>query len=1302
MGSLLDALLVSPSSLLGFLEPADLLRLEQTCTLAAEACRSASVLPQRTSLFVTAFHSKLVRCMIEASAYDPVSRLLCQAYSPSLCEVLRTPLHRFLATSPLQLPTQESYHLNSLLQLSSRHDAARWFLRRENYDGPAEEGFYRLAQAFGASSVDVAALKRAFSFLSYGLQLLLLRETIAFKRERGEDPVDLSAVLASTSSPGVVAALRALPAKGRQRRLLKELLVEVLPDADRGREQLCAFRAYFQTTLLPAIHGFLGEDREGRHSKSNSSNVLLEAFQHVPAVSSVLLKHLVETSVASTLSYRRMTNLLIAYLCGEAASAPAPSVAAADPYVPSEARPLCLQGDTADYADIRNSLLDCVLLRGKGLPISLSVIMSAVSSGAGLHGLSCAALPGHVMVRADENEMIRKRKEAEGASPPSVAGLGGTAAAPPPVPPSALPLFLIDPFRGGMVISVLDGPIMPRDIPVADPLSLWIRSINNMLNSVEQYCMQGENPAFLATATLLHVALAIAGAQPDLSTDIHALVDDAEAGKPIVLRVPDAFAESTLVLRHGSIVGRFSRRATQPFSIPLPGGGPSELLFEPDLQGILKTARHHERRAAAAAATAAAAGTAAGSNASDASSGSSSGSSRPRRATLFQTPSGSVQQPGRTSTVAGVGGGGAAARASAYQPVGVLDKLAQTAFRSSQQICRVIHQAKPLLPEWEKATRLHPFARQHKRTAAALFLYFCYAAGLSSPRDVFTAINGNGDDTAEPVTLPFISAEVAGAVGSGEGSLDAALAAAATTTASCFYPGNTWQLYPDFASLKEASPLSYSPAFLLHLLVLRSLLRLLDGRCDQSLEERLWQAAVEGRPVRGASAISGGSSASSASSSSSSFVEPLGLISAALAHAIISFSPPFARAKRERKKKKEDLAEGGQATSIGADQEEESEDHEDHDDDDDDDDDDEAAEEEAFGGLQLSSRRWPADAAPLGACFVLPGASAVSVLDASIPSEFAPRTEWRWGLRSPLLPSQREGVVSGGVSNLMRPWAILVDAMALQDDEDHDDDGEAKEEGKDGDDPEKAAASLARGFLSEAKKNSSAKKASAAPAANRTPTTARGFYYGVGPSSLPAFLPSRAASLLDGSGNSIAAVLLGSPGVLKTSLPAYATMQPCPLSSPPPPLMPSSGLQHPLVRLLPLSAACGRFRCPCRGDGSTVVTEEEADLPCEGHSILLPFGRSSLLPALGGGQVQGSGGDRSFVFVAAPHVQAHFVGAICHSSSSSLSSSPALQPAAARLSGLLPSLELFATAGRDARLPPAILARAAAVESETK
>jgi regulator of sirC expression with transglutaminase-like and TPR domain len=102
-------------------------------------------------------------------------------------------------------------------------------------------------------------------------------------------------------------------------------------------------------------------------------------------------------------------------------------------------------GDTRDYGDPRNSMLDSVLVRRTGLPITLSVVWISVAGRAGFR-LDGVGLPGHYVVghfRAD-------------------------------------PPLLLDPFRGGTVVN--GDPPSAHVRPWAAHETI-LRMLNNLVGS---------------------------------------------------------------------------------------------------------------------------------------------------------------------------------------------------------------------------------------------------------------------------------------------------------------------------------------------------------------------------------------------------------------------------------------------------------------------------------------------------------------------------------------------------------------------------------------------------------------------------------------------------------------------------------------------------------------------------------------------------------------------------------------------------------------------------------------------------
>jgi regulator of sirC expression with transglutaminase-like and TPR domain len=102
-------------------------------------------------------------------------------------------------------------------------------------------------------------------------------------------------------------------------------------------------------------------------------------------------------------------------------------------------------GNTSDYGDPRNSMLDRVLARGTGLPITLSILWIAVARRAGFV-LDGVGLPGHYVVGHF------------GADPP----------------------LLLDPFRGGVVLELEPDPAFVRPWT---PHETVLRMLNNLVRS---------------------------------------------------------------------------------------------------------------------------------------------------------------------------------------------------------------------------------------------------------------------------------------------------------------------------------------------------------------------------------------------------------------------------------------------------------------------------------------------------------------------------------------------------------------------------------------------------------------------------------------------------------------------------------------------------------------------------------------------------------------------------------------------------------------------------------------------------
>jgi regulator of sirC expression with transglutaminase-like and TPR domain len=143
-----------------------------------------------------------------------------------------------------------------------------------------------------------------------------------------------------------------------------------------------------------------------------------------------------------------------------------------------------LRGDRRDYYDPRNSFLDAVLTRRRGIPITLSVIVIEVGRrlGVPLHGVG---MPGHFLVRDKVD-----------------------------------PRVLVDPFHGGALLDAegcarlfrsLHGPAARFDHSFLDPVPRAVIVGRMLANLRSIYLDRGDRTA-LGWVTRLRAALPDAGA----------------------------------------------------------------------------------------------------------------------------------------------------------------------------------------------------------------------------------------------------------------------------------------------------------------------------------------------------------------------------------------------------------------------------------------------------------------------------------------------------------------------------------------------------------------------------------------------------------------------------------------------------------------------------------------------------------------------------------------------------------------------------------------------------------------------
>lgn len=536
-------------AVLSFLTAADLLRLEcvnrrfRALSSSDEGARAwgRSTRPaDRPTLMHLALWRKLANTAASACAFDPVARNLIRAHWPAAagvgCDRLRTSL---LDLSPprADVPLPVTYQAAALAHESALHGAAAFFskagawavlddqpahaldLAASGGDATVEEGFFQLAASFG-QGVDVQGLRAAVGWLAFDLQAHLIAEWHAAEAADAITPAAVAAAAPSALFERCLAPLlgscMAYTALSPAQRRAVDVMLGAAP-ALPARPI-----AHFKLCLLSALHRGLppGQCCHGDCAAVAAWDVLARPGHNMLAL-------IVERLVVPRLGYKRCLGLLVAAL-GDAAAAAAAGVTPRTA-VASE-RPASLAGDEVNYESLLNSLLATVLLRGKGLPISLSVLYSAVGSRAGIPGLSCAALPGHVVVRCDGNKTgpyaksfgITRHADAAGG-----AGAGAESddadasdeegddassdddgddgdAAPVSARGTRQPLILLDAFRGGMFLQSMEGPIMPRDMGIPAAASLWVRSLYNMRAGMIRHCVTTDHDAHIpATAWLL-------------------------------------------------------------------------------------------------------------------------------------------------------------------------------------------------------------------------------------------------------------------------------------------------------------------------------------------------------------------------------------------------------------------------------------------------------------------------------------------------------------------------------------------------------------------------------------------------------------------------------------------------------------------------------------------------------------------------------------------------------------------------------------------------------------------------------
>lgn len=557
--------------ILCFLSAADLLRLEcvsrrlrllPASEEGARAWARATSPLDRPQLMRVAFWRKLASAAAAACAFDPIARLLIRTYWPSTAslggEHLAAALHG-QTSAVADVPLQVSYQADALAHDCALHSSAAflmragaWAVRDDQHpvaldlvaggfalhadptdvgDSTVEEGFYRLAASFGRQ-IKLRGLRAAVGWLAFDLQAHLIAEWHAAEAASAATPAAVAAATPPALFERVVA-----PLLGSCR------AYTALPVADRravdsmlGAAPTVPARpaAHFKICLVSGMHYGMpaGQCCHGDSAAVAAWDVLARPRHN-------LLALVVERIVVPRLGYQRCLGVLVAAL-GDNAIAAAMGVAPRTAV--SAERQLSLVGDEVNYDSLVNSLLDTVLLRGKGLPLSLSVLYAAIGSRAGIPGMSCAALPGHVVVRCDGNKAgpyakaFTSQSGAEAAASGAAGapvddydgdsdnndddrndddddddafeGEGDAAAAAPDGSSRGLqPLILLDAFRGGVFLQSVEGPIMPRDMGIPAAASLWVRSLNNMRASMMRHSVTNDHDTHVSNTAWLQLCI---------------------------------------------------------------------------------------------------------------------------------------------------------------------------------------------------------------------------------------------------------------------------------------------------------------------------------------------------------------------------------------------------------------------------------------------------------------------------------------------------------------------------------------------------------------------------------------------------------------------------------------------------------------------------------------------------------------------------------------------------------------------------------------------------------------------------
>ncbi len=158
-------------------------------------------------------------------------------------------------------------------------------------------------------------------------------------------------------------------------------------------------------------------------------------------------------------------------------------------------RELGFHGNSADYYDVKNSLLPDVLERRTGIPITLTLIWCEIARRAGVFARG-VSFPGHFVARVDE-----------------LPALSGRAV--------SLPVF-VDPFHGGRILTELDA----RDPALLEAATSRATLVRMLTNLKAIWSQRGEHAR--AAAVIGRIALLVPEAAPALRKELEALKQSAK------------------------------------------------------------------------------------------------------------------------------------------------------------------------------------------------------------------------------------------------------------------------------------------------------------------------------------------------------------------------------------------------------------------------------------------------------------------------------------------------------------------------------------------------------------------------------------------------------------------------------------------------------------------------------------------------------------------------------------------------------------------------------------------------------